>query len=122
MLIKIKPLSVNDAWKGQRFKTTAYKHYEQLLGLLLRPLTIPEGKLKLTLIWAFSSAGSDIDNPCKPCIDILQKKYGFNDSRIHKLDLEKTKVKKGDEFIYLLIDPYQESPELAALLASLNKI
>lgn len=33
--IKIKPLSVNDAWKGQRFKTKEYKQYEQDLMFIL---------------------------------------------------------------------------------------
>ena len=27
-MIEIKPLSVNTAWKGRRFKTDAYKAYE----------------------------------------------------------------------------------------------
>jgi len=29
--INIKPLSVNDAWKGKRYKTEKYKNYENVL-------------------------------------------------------------------------------------------
>ena len=32
-------------------------------------------------------------------IDILSKKYGFNDNRIYQLFLTKQIVKKGNEFI-----------------------
>ena len=49
--------------------------------------------------WGFSSSASDVDNPIKPIQDILQKKYDFNDNRIWKLEVEKTKVKKGEEYI-----------------------
>ena len=43
---------------------------------------------------------SDIDNPLKPFLDILQKKYGINDRDINELLVKKTVVKKGDEFIF----------------------
>lgn len=99
MKLEIKPLSVNEAWKGRRFKTDKYKHYERSLLLMLPQITVPDGKLDVRIKWGFSSIGSDVDNPCKPFLDCLQKKYGFNDSRIYKLSLEKEKVKKGSEFI-----------------------
>ena len=99
MRLDIKPLSVNEAWKGRRFKTDSYKSYERSVLMLLRPMTIPEGPLELFLEWGFSSAGSDFDNPIKPFTDCLQKKYGFNDNRIVRAVIEKVKVKKGSEYI-----------------------
>ena len=42
---------------------------------------------------------SDVDNGAKPFIDILQKKYGFNDNQIYELHLYKEIVDKGNEFI-----------------------
>jgi len=99
MRLNIKPLSVNDAWKGRRFKTDKYKDYERSILLLLKPMEIPEGKLELYLKWGFSSAGSDWDNPIKPFQDCLQKKYAFNDNRVVRAITEKVKVKKGEEFI-----------------------
>ena len=97
--IDIKPLSVNDAWKGRRFKTDEYKAYERSVLLLLRPLKIPDGLLEIHLEWGFSSNGSDYDNPIKPFQDCLQKKYGFNDSRIYESHIKKVDVKKGAEYI-----------------------
>ncbi|PHR55963.1 MAG: hypothetical protein COA43_14695 [Robiginitomaculum sp.] len=99
MILDIKPLSVNDAWKGRRFKTDKYKAYERDILKLLRPMKIPEGPLELYLKWGFSSAGSDWDNPIKPFQDCLQKKYNFNDNRVIRAVTEKVKVRKGAEFI-----------------------
>jgi len=99
MKIQIKPLSVNECWQGRRFKTKAYKDYENWVMLLLPKLEIPEGNLNLTIEYGLSNVTSDIDNPTKPFLDILQKKYGFNDSRIYSLNLKKIKVPKGQEFI-----------------------
>jgi Holliday junction resolvase RusA-like endonuclease len=99
MRLDIKPLSVNEAWKGRRFKSDKYKSYERNVLTLLRPMTIPEGPLELFLEWGFSSAGSDFDNPIKPFTDCLQKKYDFNDNRIVEAHIKKVKVKKGFEYI-----------------------
>jgi len=97
--IRIKALSVNNAWKGRRFKTDAYKDYEAALLLMLPRLSIPEGKLELNITVAFSSKSSDVDNIAKPLIDILQKKYGFNDNRIYRLVIDKLICNKGAEYI-----------------------
>lgn len=99
MKIDIKPLSVNQAWQGRRYKTPAYKRYERDLLLRLKPMQIPDGDLFLDITYGFSNKQSDVDNPTKLFVDILQKKYGFNDSRVTRLNLSKQKVKKGAEFI-----------------------
>ncbi len=99
MRLDIKPLSVNKVWQGKRFKTKTYKQYERELLAILRPFTVPEGDLMLTLEFGFSNAASDWDNPIKPFQDILQKKYGFNDSRVVEAHVKKVKVKKGCEYI-----------------------
>jgi len=97
--IKIRPLSVNQAWKGRRFKTPLYKQYERDLLWLLPQLKVPAGKLKLSLIIGFSNPAADVDNIAKPFIDILQKKYRFNDRDIYELNMVKKIVKKGAEYI-----------------------
>jgi len=107
--IQIKPLSINVAWQGKRFKTPAYKTYEGYVLLLLPKTKIPSGKLSVFFEFGFSNKLSDIDNPVKPFMDILQKKYGFNDSRVYELKLKKTIVKKGNEFIKFSIDEIQEN-------------
>jgi len=97
--IKIVPLSVNQVWAGRRFKTAKYKAYEQEMMYMLPKVVIPQGKLKITLVWGVSSKLADIDNPIKPFLDILQKKYNFDDKRIYELVVKKKDVKKGAEYI-----------------------
>jgi Holliday junction resolvase RusA-like endonuclease len=96
--VKIKPLSVNKAWQGRRFKTSDYKQYEKALLLILPKVKIPDGKLSVKLEYGFSSTRSDVDNPTKLIIDCFQKKYGFNDSLVYELYQKKVIVKKGQEY------------------------
>lgn len=95
---KIKPLSVNRAWQGKRFKTPEYKSYERELLYTLPQMKVPEPPYKISFVFGFSNMASDVDNCLKPLIDVMQKKYGFNDKDIHELHAEKVKVKKGSEF------------------------
>lgn len=105
MIIKIKPLSVNQVWQGKRFKTKAYKDYEkEVLLLLPNSYKVPLNRLEITFTFGFSSKLADWDNPIKPFQDILQKKYKFNDSQIYKATVIKEIVKKGDEFIEFTIN------------------
>lgn len=107
MRIKIKPLSVNDCWKGRRFKTDKYKTYEKELLFTLKSMDVPAGKLELWINVGFGSSMSDIDNILKPFIDILQAKYNFNDNRIYKIIIEKETVKKDSEYISFGINSYE---------------
>ena len=97
--IEIKPLSVNKAWQGRKFKTKDYNIYIKELSFMLPDIELPEQPYELIISFGMSSAASDIDNPLKPFIDILAKKYEFNDKKISKLIVTKEKVKKGEEFI-----------------------
>lgn len=103
--INIKALSVNACWRGRRFKTPEYTIYEKELSYELPELVIPEGKLSVKLEIGYSSIASDIDNFIKPFLDILQKKYLFNDKMIYKLEVSKVIVPKGQEFIEFAINP-----------------
>jgi len=97
--IHIKPLSVNDAWQGKRFKTPAYKAYEQELLLRLPNYEVPaEGDLEVLYEFGLNTL-ADWDNPVKPLQDVLQKKYGFDDRRIMRASVIKNVVKKGDGYI-----------------------
>lgn len=89
---------MNEAWKGRKFKTDKYIKYEKVILLMLPKMVVPKSPLKLNVIFGMSSM-SDLDNPLKPLIDILQKKYKFNDRDIMELQVKKTVVKKGKEFI-----------------------
>ena len=107
MRLNIKPLSVNKAWQGRRFKTDEYKKYIADVLLLLKPVKIPEGYLELYLKFGFSSGNSDFDNPVKCFVDCLQKKYGFNDKMIKRCTIDVQQVKKGDEFIEWNLQPLE---------------
>ena len=97
--IKTKPLSVNDAWRGRRFKSDAYKQYEIGVSWMLPKINIPAPPYRVNYEFGFSSRGSDIDNPVKCFQDILVKKYGIKDQDIYELNVKKKIVKKGSEYI-----------------------
>lgn len=98
--ISVKPMSVNEAWQGKRYKTRKYKEYERFVCLILPKMKIPDGELQLNLEFGFSSKLADFDNPIKPFTDCLQKKYGFNDRQIKRCIINvNNEVKKGSEYI-----------------------
>lgn len=98
--INIKPLSINEAFQGRRFKTEKYKKYEkELLLLLPKNFKLPPPPYYIIFEFGFSNKASDLDNPIKVMQDILQKKYKFNDKDIYKAEITKKIVKKGGEYI-----------------------
>jgi Holliday junction resolvase RusA-like endonuclease len=106
--VKLMPLSANKAWQGRRFKTSQYVRFEAacLHFLPKKPPFVVHDKMAVNFVFGFSNALSDIDNPIKMCLDILCKKYGFNDNKIYGLRVEKKIVKKGEEFWAFSIEEY----------------
>lgn len=104
--IKTKPLSVNVAYRGRRFESSAYKDYKKIVFSLLPRIQIPDGHLTIIFRVGFSNNGSDIDNVIKPFTDILQKAYEFNDNRVFRIEAQKEIVKKGEEYISFDIQPF----------------
>lgn len=102
--LHIKPLSVNRAWQGKRFKSDEYDAYEKEMLLLLPKIDLPEPPYRIFYEFGFSNKQSDYDNPCKPLGDILQKKYQFNDKEIYEAHIRKRIVKKGQEYIRIRIE------------------
>ncbi|MCP1996675.1 RusA family crossover junction endodeoxyribonuclease [Flavobacterium sp. HSC-61S13] len=102
--VQIKPLSVNECWKGRRFKTDAYKIYENAVLFMLPKKIEAFPPYSIKIEFGFSNSGADIDNPVKPFLDILQKRYGINDKDVYRLEILKTVVKKGSEFIKFKIE------------------
>lgn len=99
-------MTVNEAWQGRRFKTKAYNKYQTDLLFMLPKIVIPSGKLHIIIEYGFSNKLCDVDNPNKQFIDVLSKKYGFNDNMVYKLEAEKVDVKKGQEYIKFKIIEY----------------
>jgi Holliday junction resolvase RusA-like endonuclease len=102
--IAIKPLSVNVAWQGKRFKTKEYLNYEKNLLSLLPHQKLPDKPFKIYIEFGMANSASDWDNPIKPFVDVLQKKYLFDDKDIQEGTVKKIKVKKGEEYINFKIE------------------
>ncbi len=88
---KIKPLSINKAWQGRRFKTKDYKNYERDLLYILQKQEMIKGEVAINIDFYFKYPKKcDIDNPVKCLVDILVKKgYIEDDRKIMKMDLRK---------------------------------
>lgn len=99
MRVDIKPLSVNEAWQGRRFKTPKYNKYIADMLTILPKVDVPDGHLELEITFGLSSRAADIDNPVKCFVDCLQKKYKFDDKMIYRLIVNKEITKKSKEFI-----------------------
>ena len=97
--IEIKPLSVNCAYKGRRFKTQKYDAFIYEMLLRLPKITLPKSPYSIDIVLGYSSRASDIDNGLKSLLDCLVKKYDFDDREIYQMNVKKEIVKKGSEFI-----------------------
>ncbi len=98
--INIKPLSVNEGYRGRRFHTKEHKIWIRSISILLpNNFKLPQPPFEIKLRFGFSSSQSDWDNPIKFCQDALATKYKFNDKLIYKGTVEKVIVPKGKEFI-----------------------
>lgn len=103
--IDYKPLSINEAYTGRRFKTALYKAFSKGVTLMLRPQKLPDPPYKITLIFGQSNIEfADWDGPVKNFQDVLCKKLGINDRLIYKGDAEKVFTPKGKEFIMYKIE------------------
>jgi Holliday junction resolvase RusA-like endonuclease len=104
--IKIKPLSLNKAYCGRRFKTIELENYKKFLSYSLPKFEVPKEKLEVWLKFGMSSKGSDIDNCVKCFLDALAENYGFNDNKVYALHIEKIDVEKEQEFVDFEIQKY----------------
>ena len=105
--IDVKPLSVNEAWQGRRYKTDKYECYERKMLWLLPRIKLPEPPFQVYYEYGFSNKRSDYDNPTKMFQDILQKKYKFNDDDIYLATIRKVVVKKGCEYVKFSIEHFE---------------
>lgn len=106
--IKIKPLSVNKAFKGRRFHTKEHKEWIKKTLLLLPKIKIPPPFFEIYLCFGFGSKLNDWDNPIKTFVDILAEKYKFNDRLIRRGVVDTEIVKKGEEYIIFEIKHYDK--------------
>ena len=92
MKILIKPLSINGAFKGRKFKTKEYDQYiSDMLFLLPKDLKIDKENLHFIFhLKKTTFLKADVDNFIKPLLDIMVKKEILEDDRfIKKITIEK---------------------------------
>lgn len=80
--IPLKPLSINEAWQGRRFKTRKYKNYCEDVSLLLPKIKTIKGEVYISYIFYLHNwRRTDIDNLIKPLQDILVANHIIEDDR-----------------------------------------
>jgi Holliday junction resolvase RusA-like endonuclease len=104
--LEIKPLSVNAAWQGRRFKTPEYKHFENDVSLLImaqKPGKFIDTAVEVSYEFHIKNyLKTDVDNLVKPLQDVLVKKGIISDDRfIKKITAEK--FKSSEDFINISI-------------------
>ena len=97
--LKIKPLSINQAYRGRRFATPELKRYKQDLARILPKIEVPKGKLAVEYEFGLSSKAADGDNLIKAFQDVIAECYGFNDKWVYSWVVSKKDVKKGQEYV-----------------------
>ena len=92
MIINIKPLTVNQAWQGKKFKSPAYKQFSNDIAWLLpRNGKAPSGPIEVYYKFFLKHhATTDFDNLIKPLQDQLVQNFIIEDDRfIYKAIIEK---------------------------------
>ena len=86
---------------GRRFKSKAYKVWEQAVVTLLNRMKphIPVGPVAFHLEVGISLR-FDLDNAIKQTLDVIQKHHKvFDDKDVFEIHAYKKQVVKGDEYI-----------------------
>jgi Holliday junction resolvase RusA-like endonuclease len=108
--LPIKPLSINSAWQGRRYKTHEYKSYEKEAMLFLRKYQKfpPEGELFVTYIFYLRNyANTDVANLEKCLTDIIVKNKFIKDDRYIK-EIRCIKQRAKEDRIEIEIEQYQQ--------------
>ncbi len=105
--IIIKPLTVNKAWQGRRFKTKDYKIYEEEFLYLLKGCEKISGFVEVNYkLYLKYYSTSDVGNFEKLLTDIIVKAGMIDDDRfIKKMVLEK--FKSDRDYIEIEINKYE---------------
>ena len=105
--IKLKPISINKAWQGRRFKTKEYTKWRKDFGLLVKfnqqKKIEPncEGNYDICIsVFLKNHKMFDIDNCIKPILDgLVENRIISDDRKIRSLSIVKTSVLSHDNNI-----------------------
>ena len=106
-MIKIhrKPLSINEAYQGRRFRTPKYDLFKRDMNFLLpSDYKVPPPPYAIYFEFGLSSMSGDWDNCIKTIQDCISDKYGFNDKLIKRGIVDVVNVSKGHEYISFKIE------------------
>ena len=107
VIIKCKPLSVNKAYLGRKFKTKEHRQYAKDVYNQLPDIKLPAFPLSIYYEFGLSSKRSDLDNCIKIFQDVLQSRYSFDDCKIYHFVAVKVDVAKGFEYIKFDIQHFE---------------
>ena len=112
--INEKPFSANKMYTGRKRRSVWYKAFEKAMMKQLPEVEVSQykGYMQVHIIIGVSTILFDQDNACKPILDVLQKRYGFNDNKIFYMTVKKMLVNKGDEFINVDLKKYKGHVDL----------
>ena len=113
-LFQMKPLSANRMFVRKNrttFKTADYKKFQEDMALILIGSKWPfEDKPVLFIVYAgLSNKASDLDNIIKPLLDTYQSIFEeFNDKTVQGIILQRDRVKRGGEYLWVRIAETKE--------------
>lgn len=91
--LPLKPLSINDAWQGRRFKSKDYNQFREDFGKVAVGSRMIEGFVRVDLVFTLTKENyshSDVDNLIKPVLDaIVDRGYIEDDRKILELTARK---------------------------------
>lgn len=107
--IPLKPMSINVAWQGRRYKTKDYKAYERAFFYSTKP---PKEKIDgevavLYVLYLRYYGRTDVGNLEKPLSDLLVKRGFIEDDRFIKY-LQLIKVRSKEEKMAVFIEPFSK--------------
>ena len=100
--LQLKPISVNEAYKGRKFKTPQHKKFKDHAKILLRSKRLPKVEKKqpfFILYHFYTNMQNDLDNLIKLTQDSICEKLGTDDRYIMGMHAKKFIAKKGEEKI-----------------------
>ena len=110
----MKPLSANRMFVRKNrttFKTADYKQFQEEMALILMGAEWPfQDKPVLFIVYAgLSNRASDLDNIIKPLLDTYQSIFEeFNDKTVQGIILQRDRVKRGGEYLWVRIAEAKE--------------
>ena len=110
----MKPISANRMFVRKNrttFKTADYKQFQEEMALILMGAEWPfQDKPVLFIVYAgLSNRASDLDNIIKPLLDTYQSIFEeFNDKTVQGIILQRDRVKRGGEYLWVRISETKE--------------